>query len=311
MPAARGLRSRAARRTPARSCPCTAAANGTAALRGMRDARRRCPADCRATAPSSPRGRRMTAAGIAAVVRDAAATRPHLPHRRRGDVARCRAPRARATRCARRAPHAAITEYVPGDLTLTARAGTSLAELHAATRAHGQRLALDPYRHRRRHARRDDRHCVRRAVGSRLRHAARPRARHHLHHGHGRGGTRRRSGGEERRRLRPRAALHRIVGNARRRSAKRRCGCAPLPAADATVAVAAAARRRCSTPWLDGLRAHAAAVRGALELLDAALAGAVGLGGAPRALLVRMTASARSRTGHARGARAARRRRGR
>lgn len=38
-----------------------------------------------------------------------------------------------------------ITEYVPGDLTLTALAGTTLAELHAATRANGQRLTLDPY----------------------------------------------------------------------------------------------------------------------------------------------------------------------
>lgn len=38
-----------------------------------------------------------------------------------------------------------ITEYVPGDLTLTALAGTSLAEVQEATRANGQRLALDPY----------------------------------------------------------------------------------------------------------------------------------------------------------------------
>lgn len=38
-----------------------------------------------------------------------------------------------------------ITEYVPGDLTLTALAGTSLAELHDATRTNGQRLTLDPY----------------------------------------------------------------------------------------------------------------------------------------------------------------------
>ena len=37
-----------------------------------------------------------------------------------------------------------ITEYVPGDLTLTARAGTTLGELREATRAHGQWLALDP-----------------------------------------------------------------------------------------------------------------------------------------------------------------------
>lgn len=38
-----------------------------------------------------------------------------------------------------------ITEYVPGDLTLTARAGTPLAEIADATREHGQWLALDPF----------------------------------------------------------------------------------------------------------------------------------------------------------------------
>jgi glycolate oxidase FAD binding subunit len=37
-----------------------------------------------------------------------------------------------------------VTEYVPGDLTLTARAGTTLAEIRDATAAHGQWLALDP-----------------------------------------------------------------------------------------------------------------------------------------------------------------------
>ena len=37
-----------------------------------------------------------------------------------------------------------ITEYVPGDLTLTARAGTTLAEIRDATAAHGQWLAMDP-----------------------------------------------------------------------------------------------------------------------------------------------------------------------
>ena len=37
-----------------------------------------------------------------------------------------------------------ITEYVPGDLTLTARAGTTVAEIREATGAHGQWLALDP-----------------------------------------------------------------------------------------------------------------------------------------------------------------------
>jgi glycolate oxidase FAD binding subunit len=38
-----------------------------------------------------------------------------------------------------------ITEYVPGDLTLTARAGTTLGEIRAATAEHGQWLALDPH----------------------------------------------------------------------------------------------------------------------------------------------------------------------
>ena len=40
---------------------------------------------------------------------------------------------------------AGIVEYVPGDLTLTARAGTTLAEIEEATRPHGQWLPLDPY----------------------------------------------------------------------------------------------------------------------------------------------------------------------
>lgn len=38
-----------------------------------------------------------------------------------------------------------IVEYVPGDLTLTARAGTPLAEIAAATRANDQWLPLDPW----------------------------------------------------------------------------------------------------------------------------------------------------------------------
>jgi len=39
---------------------------------------------------------------------------------------------------------AGISTYVPGDLTITAYAGTSLAELSHATAAHGQWLGLDP-----------------------------------------------------------------------------------------------------------------------------------------------------------------------
>lgn len=38
-----------------------------------------------------------------------------------------------------------ITEYVPGDLTLTANAGTTLAEIAVATAANGQWLPLDPF----------------------------------------------------------------------------------------------------------------------------------------------------------------------
>jgi glycolate oxidase FAD binding subunit len=38
-----------------------------------------------------------------------------------------------------------IVEYVPGDLTLTARAGTTLAEILAATKEHAQWLPLDPW----------------------------------------------------------------------------------------------------------------------------------------------------------------------
>jgi glycolate oxidase FAD binding subunit len=38
-----------------------------------------------------------------------------------------------------------IVEYVPGDLTLTARAGTTLGDIAQATAAHGQMLTLDPF----------------------------------------------------------------------------------------------------------------------------------------------------------------------
>ncbi len=40
---------------------------------------------------------------------------------------------------------AGIVDYTPGDLTLTARAGTTLGDIAAATRAEDQWLALDPY----------------------------------------------------------------------------------------------------------------------------------------------------------------------
>jgi len=43
------------------------------------------------------------------------------------------------------AAHTGITEYTPGDLTLTARAGTTLREIRDAVSPHGQWLALDPF----------------------------------------------------------------------------------------------------------------------------------------------------------------------
>jgi glycolate oxidase FAD binding subunit len=41
--------------------------------------------------------------------------------------------------------HTGITEYTPGDLTLTARSGTTLREIRDAVSPHGQWLALDPF----------------------------------------------------------------------------------------------------------------------------------------------------------------------
>jgi len=41
--------------------------------------------------------------------------------------------------------YSGITEYVPGDLTMTARAGTTLGEIRETTAEHGQWLALNPY----------------------------------------------------------------------------------------------------------------------------------------------------------------------
>jgi len=43
------------------------------------------------------------------------------------------------------APLAGIVEYVPGDLTITVRAGTTLAAIARETGAHGQWLPLDPF----------------------------------------------------------------------------------------------------------------------------------------------------------------------
>ncbi|MGQ0537864.1 MAG: FAD-binding oxidoreductase [Gemmatimonadaceae bacterium] len=51
----------------------------------------------------------------------------------------------RASRTLSLRPLAGVVAYVPGDLTLTAEAGTSLHEIDAAAAEHGQWLALDPF----------------------------------------------------------------------------------------------------------------------------------------------------------------------
>lgn len=49
-----------------------------------------------------------------------------------------------ATRVASLAAHGGVVDYVPGDLTITVRSGTTLREIDEITRAEGQWLPLDP-----------------------------------------------------------------------------------------------------------------------------------------------------------------------
>jgi glycolate oxidase FAD binding subunit len=86
-----------------------------------------------------------TASAVQDAVREAIATRAAIRIAGGGswlDAGRPVAPDARVLRLdALRG----ITEYTPGDLTLTARAGTPLREIAEATAAEGQWLALDPF----------------------------------------------------------------------------------------------------------------------------------------------------------------------
>jgi glycolate oxidase FAD binding subunit len=50
-----------------------------------------------------------------------------------------------ATRIASLATHSGIVDYVPGDLTMTVRSGTTLGEIAERTGAEGQWLPLDPF----------------------------------------------------------------------------------------------------------------------------------------------------------------------
>ncbi len=86
----------------------------------------------------------ITAPQVADQIRDAAEHDRPLRVRGRGHWLRANRPvHADETLTVREC--AGIVEYVPGDFVLTARAGTSLAEITDATRAAGQWLALDPW----------------------------------------------------------------------------------------------------------------------------------------------------------------------
>ena len=50
-----------------------------------------------------------------------------------------------ATRIASLAAHSGVVDYIPGDLTMTVRSGTTLGEIEEITRGEGQWLPLDPF----------------------------------------------------------------------------------------------------------------------------------------------------------------------
>ena len=83
-------------------------------------------------------------AALQATVREAVAARTPLRVRGRGRWLDAGRP-VRADRALDVGSHAGIVEYVPGDLTLTAAAGTPLAELQAAARAEGQWVPIEPW----------------------------------------------------------------------------------------------------------------------------------------------------------------------
>jgi glycolate oxidase FAD binding subunit len=82
-------------------------------------------------------------AGVVDAVRDAIESRTPVRIAGAGSWLDAGRP-VRADRVLSLADVAGIVEYVPGDLTLTARAGTSLDEIAAVTGEHGQYLPLDP-----------------------------------------------------------------------------------------------------------------------------------------------------------------------
>lgn len=84
------------------------------------------------------------AADVAAAIRDAAALGVPLRIRGAGQWLDAGRPVTASASTLDVSALRGIVEYNPGDLTLTARAGTTLAEIDAAARANGQWLPLDP-----------------------------------------------------------------------------------------------------------------------------------------------------------------------
>jgi glycolate oxidase FAD binding subunit len=94
--------------------------------------------------PSSPPLRPTSAADVREIVRDAIAHKTALRIVGRGTWLGAGRP-VGATRRVSLDGLTGIADYTPGDLTLTARAGTTLAEIARATVEHGQWLALAPW----------------------------------------------------------------------------------------------------------------------------------------------------------------------
>ncbi len=102
------------------------------------------PDELAVTAPRAERVVARDAADVAGFVRDARDTGAAVRLAGRGTWLEAGG-RVAAARHLDLSSLTGITEYVPGDLTLTARAGTTLAEIADATAAHGQWLPLDPF----------------------------------------------------------------------------------------------------------------------------------------------------------------------
>lgn len=86
----------------------------------------------------------MSTESVAAAVRESNATRTPLRISGRSNWLTAGRP-VRATKNLSLRDDSGVVSYVPGDLTLTVRAGTPLSEIERVTREHDQWLPLDPY----------------------------------------------------------------------------------------------------------------------------------------------------------------------